>query len=240
MPESLQQVLTFILIPVVATIIGAVVAAFYTPPPTVRSAIQHLAAGVVFAAVAGELLPEVREQDPLAVIVGFALGVGAMLAIRHFAGHGEETGKVEGESSMGLIVTVGVDLVVDGLLIGIGFAAGAEQGILLTIALTLEVLFLGLTTAIALSEAGASNARVIGIPSGLALLLGLAAVVGILLLGGLSGFPFAVVLAFGAAALLYLVTEELLIEAHEVPETPVTAAMFFVGFLALFIIEMVA
>ena len=44
-------------------------------------------------------------------------------------------------------------------------------------------------------------------------------------------------LAFGAAALLYLVTEELLVEAHEVPDTPLLTAMFFVGFLALFILE---
>ena len=45
-------------------------------------------------------------------------------------------------------------------------------------------------------------------------------------------------LAFGAAALLYLVTEELLVEAHEVPETPLTTAMFVIGFLALVVIGM--
>jgi ZIP family zinc transporter len=38
-------------------------------------------------------------------------------------------------------------------------------------------------------------------------------------------------------ALLYLVTEELLVEAHEQPDTPLVASMFFVGFLALLMIE---
>ena len=48
------------------------------------------------------------------------------------------------------------------------------------------------------------------------------------------------VLAFGAAALLYLVTEELLVEAHEIPDTPLITAAFFVGSLILFVIEMIA
>jgi ZIP family zinc transporter len=45
------------------------------------------------------------------------------------------------------------------------------------------------------------------------------------------------VLSFGVAALLDLVTEELLTEAHEVDETPLLTSMFFVGFLALLMIE---
>lgn len=43
--------------------------------------------------------------------------------------------------------------------------------------------------------------------------------------------------AFGLIALLYLVTEELLIEAHEVPDRPWVTALFFVGFLLLFLLE---
>lgn len=47
-------------------------------------------------------------------------------------------------------------------------------------------------------------------------------------------------LAFGSAALIYLVTEELLVEAHdqEVQENPLTAGLFFPGFLLLIAIEM--
>lgn len=48
---------------------------------------------------------------------------------------------------------------------------------------------------------------------------------------------FTALLALGLVALLYLVTEELLVEAHEVEDTPVTTAMFFVGFLGLLLIE---
>jgi ZIP family zinc transporter len=38
-------------------------------------------------------------------------------------------------------------------------------------------------------------------------------------------------------ALLYLVTEELLVEAHEVPDRPWVTATFFAGFLVLLLLE---
>ena len=57
-------------------------------------------------------------------------------------------------------------------------------------------------------------------------------------LAGLTGVAFDAVLAFGVAALLYLVTEELLVEAHEVPETALVTSIFFVGFLLLLLIDL--
>lgn len=51
----------------------------------------------------------------------------------------------------------------------------------------------------------------------------------------ISGF-----LSFGLIALLYLVTEELLVEAHEKPDSSLISAMFFVGFLGLLLFEEIA
>lgn len=45
-------------------------------------------------------------------------------------------------------------------------------------------------------------------------------------------------LSFGSAALLFLVTEELLVEAHEVSETAARTAMFFAGFLLFLVLGM--
>ena len=47
-----------------------------------------------------------------------------------------------------------------------------------------------------------------------------------------------VVLSFGAAALLYLVTAELLREAHEERESTSATAMFFVGFVVFLVVGM--
>ncbi|MGD9657815.1 MAG: hypothetical protein AB7U61_09280 [Methylocystis sp.] len=43
--------------------------------------------------------------------------------------------------------------------------------------------------------------------------------------------------AFGPMTLLYLVTEELLTEAHERPKTTWGAAMFFVGSLMMIVVS---
>ena len=223
---------TYTLIPALAAVLGSAVAAVRQPSPSVTSAVQHLAAGVLFAAIAGEILPDLKhQQSPIAVIVGGAFGVALMLLIKRL---GERT-----KGSSGLIVTVGIDILIDGLVLGIGFAAGAKQGLLLTGALTLEVLFLGLAVASELKQTSGSAVRVIGIVAALALLLPLGALLGTPI-GALPGPYLAGFLAFALVALLYLVTEELLVEAHTVPEQPWTTAMFFVGFLGMLVIEEIA
>ena len=222
----------YTLIPALATVLGAAVAAVRQPGPAVTSAVQHLAAGVLFAAVAGEILPNLKhQQSPIAVIVGGALGVALMLLVKRL---GEKA-----KGSVGLIATVGIDIVIDGLVLGIGFAAGAKQGLLLTGALTLEVLFLGIAVASKLKQTSGSAGRVVGTVAGLALLLPLGALLGTPV-GALPGPYLAGFFAFALVALLYLVTEELLVEAHAVPEQPWTTAMFFIGFLGMLVIEEIA
>jgi len=239
--QQLQGVFIFILLPVVAIIVGGAIAAFRPPGPQLQSYLQHFAAGVVFAAAAGEVLPEImHERSALALIVGFSLGVAAMLGIKQLTERLGQNQDGQAGQPTRLMLVVGIDLLIDGLLVGVGFAAGAKVGLLLTIALTLEILFLGLSTAAELTESGASRGRIIAISAGLGLLVALGAAVGVTLLSGLSGGALAAVLAFGAAALLYLVTEELLVEAHEIPDTPLITASFFLGFLVLFVIEMIA
>lgn len=229
MVNLLQTVLTYTLIPVTATIASGAIAAFRPPGAKLRSFVQHFAAGVVFAAAASELLPDiVHKKSPLAVMIGGTLGVVVLLSVKSL------TNKAQG--SVSLIATVGLDVLIDGLILGLGFAAGAKAGILLTIGLTLELLFLGLSISATLSQASSDRKKIITITAGLALLLPVGATLGTAL-AGLSGFILAALLAFGLVALLYLVTEELLVEAHELPDTPLTAATFFVGFLLLILIE---
>ena len=82
--------------------------------------------------------------------------------------------------------------------------------------------------------------RSVGSVSGVGGLLILGAVLAHSLLGGISGAVLGGVLAFGPAALLYLVTEELLVEAHEVRENTVTTSMFFAGFLILLLVDVLS
>ena len=74
-----------------------------------------------------------------------------------------------------------------------------------------------------------------GLAIGATVLVGLGLPLGALLGGPIGGLPAPIrtgFYAFGLMALLYLVTEELLVEAHEEKcETPVVTSMFFLGFL---------
>ncbi len=238
--QTLSKVLLFSLLPVVAMILGSVIAAFRVPGAAMRSAILHFAAGVVFSVVAVELLPDIIKQHaPLEVAIGFGLGIAAMLGLREFSRAQE---KKESQSNTafptGLVFGVGVDIFVDGLLLGIGFAAGAKEGMLLALALAVELLSLGLATAAALGRANISRGKNIAVNAGLALSFFVAAIGGATLLSRLSGEWLELVLSFGLAALLFLITEELLTEAHEEEETPLLTLAFFGGFLLFLLLGM--
>ena len=224
-----MQAVAFTLIPVVAVLIGSLFAVSKRPSDDFVSAMQHLAAGVVFAAAAAEILPQVmHEGSPIATFTGGALGILVMLSLK----------ALEGRASgpIAMLGAVAVDILIDGLVLGLAFVAGGKAGVLLTIALTLEVLFLGLTVTTELGETIKSKARIIAITMGIALLLPIGAAIAT----PVATFPPVVIagfLSFGLMALLYLVTEELLVEAHEKPDTPLISAMFFIGFLGLLLIE---
>jgi len=223
--------------PVLAGCFGALAAAWRAPGPKTSSVIQHFTGGIVFAAAALELLPQDRAHALFPVVVGFVLGIALMLAIRALSG-AIETRFEEARLPVSLIIVTAIDLVVDGLVLGIAFSASDESGIILTVALTLEVLFLALSVSAALAAAGIGRMlSIIVVPVVLAALLSVAAVAGNAAFAGLPANIYAALLGLGTVALLYLVTEELLVEAHEVPETPFATAAFFIGFIVFFLIE---
>lgn len=239
MSDSFSQILIFAFLPFGTAVLGGTLAAFRPPGPMARSYIQHLAAGVVFSVVAVELLPDiVREHTAwVEVAVGFSLGVICMLALRAFSHKLEAKGD---DSPLGILVGVGIDIFLDGLLISISFAAGGKAGTLLTIALALELLTLGLAVGVALGENQEVAWKVIGGTALLFLLVILGAALGALVLRFIPPSILEILLSFGLAALLYLVTEELLVEAHKKPETPAATGMFFAGFLVFLLLGMVS
>ncbi len=219
----------FSFIPVLAVLLGATAAVWRKPGPVLESALQHLAAGVVFGAAAAEILPQVKHEASIwTTLIGGTLGVATMLGIKSLEGRWK--------GPVGMVAAIGIDILVDGLVLGLAFLAGAKAGYLMTIALTLEILFLGLTVTTELGESLRSRTRAVL----LAVALGLLLPVGVLIAMPVATLPPHIIggfLTFGLMALLYLVTEELLVEAHEKPDSPAISAMFFVGFLGLVIVE---
>ncbi|MCG7430818.1 ZIP family metal transporter [Dermacoccus nishinomiyaensis] len=239
------QAAVLVAFPVAASALGSIVAVLRRPGPRLVSAIQHFAAGVVVAALAGEVLPGLRQEGNLAwAVTGFTAGVAVVLALAAYGRRRDAAAAPSADSAagsagllpLGLLVAVGIDLLIDGMLVGLGVTLGSTQGLILTIALTIEILFLGLSLAAELTDTGLSKARAALVCTGLGLATAVGAIGGAASLAGASKPVLAAVLAFGAAALLYLAVEELLVEAHEQVETTLSAAMFFAGFLTIYLL----
>jgi ZIP family zinc transporter len=234
----------FALIPVVLLTAGGVIALIRPPGAALKSVILHFAAGVVFSVVAVELLPDmIRIHDPKSIIIGFTAGITAMLLIKRYTEKlaDKEQAESGGRKTLpwGILIAIGIDLLLDGLLLGIGFAAGAKEGILLAMALALECFSLGMATVTTLLESSLSKKTVIVILLALGAMFILGAIIGLYLLHYTGDKVLEVILSFGSAALLFLVTEELLVEAHEEKDSPFFTAAFFGGFLIFMILGMV-
>ncbi|KTD46747.1 integral membrane protein [Legionella rubrilucens] len=238
MTASMATIILYSIMPALLMIVGGGITSFYQPSRQLTSATQHFAAGVVFAAVAKELLPEISAAHaPVALAVGFSSGVLGMLLLKWLTGRLEE--REEGLPGMpwGLIYAVGIDLLLDGIVIGVAFLAGAQGGVLVAVALAIEIFFLGLSTTATLASRRIPKAKRAVITLILALLIPTGAMLGASLLARLPPTMTDGVLSFGVAALLYLVTEELLTEAHEGVESPWVTACFFAGFLIILLLE---
>ena len=107
---------------------------------------------------------------------------------------------------------------------------------ILALGLSVELLFLGL----ALMSDALRGWKMIALTCLLGVEVFAFAVLGKWLLAGVSHDVLGAVLAASAAALLYLVTEELLMEAHEVEEKNYAVLVLFAGFLTFWSIQLLA
>lgn len=122
----LGRALLFTLRPARAAAPGDVAVA-RQPGERLTSALQHFAAGVVFAAAAIELLPDVLRQSPVVAISGFAVGIAVMFSFREVSERTEPAREVRGQQGLpvGRLAATGVDCFIDGVILGAGFAAGS-------------------------------------------------------------------------------------------------------------------
>lgn len=224
-------------IPAIVALSGGVMASLWSPSRHTRSLIQHFAAGVVLAALAVELLPSIEKEHASGVVLitAFALGSLFMYGLKLWTIRLEHQAELAVQSSnAGLMLATFIDVAMDGFIIGAGFAAGGETGMILALGLSVELLFLGL----ALTSEATAGWRIVGISGALgATVLGFA-LIGSYVLADASHAVIGAALAFSAAALLYLVTEELLMEAHEVEEKPISTLVLFSGFLVFWSIQL--
>jgi len=237
---ALGPVLMYSGFPVLAAMLGSLFASRFQLGPHGRSHLQHLAAGIIFSVVAVEILPDViHRQHPLLLTIGFSSGVAFMLWLETLSGSPALSGEESSPSRVlpwSLIAGVGIDVFLDGLLIAITFHNTANTGRLLSFALSVELLSVGLTLASTLRNHHLSTASVLLINLATFSMIAVGSVVGMTVLPLLPDNAIDLILSFGLAALLFLVTEELLVEAHREVDTHFSTVLFFAGFLAFLLL----
>jgi ZIP family zinc transporter len=229
----------YVLLATGAGILGSVIALFWSPKAKARSAIQHFAAGAVLAAVASNVVPEVERIGTLTGIIGgFVAGGLVMIAIKWLVVRFEREEKRSHNLPVGLAAAAAVDTFIDGVIISAGFSTGQQLGAILTIALALELLFLTLSVGVEFRKSKLKPWQSLAITSGIALLLLAGATAASFVLADATETTLAVVLSFGAAALIYRIAEELLVETIQAEESIFSTVMLFSGFLVLIVLKL--
>lgn len=231
-----------------ALVLGALVAWFVSLPQRLVAIVMAIGAGVLISAVAFELMDEAYRQGGfLPSAVGFTAG-GALYTLANVAlsrrgarhrkrsGHDEDARQTGGEASgSGLAIALGalLDGIPESIVIGASLLGGAGVSTATVAAVFLSNGPEGLSSAAGMKRAGRSGRYVFGIWISIAILSGLAALLGNLLLSDASPMVLASVNALAAGAILAMIVDTMIPEAFA--RTHDYAGLITaIGFLAAF------
>lgn len=204
------------------------------PPDRIRAFLLHFAGGILLAVVCVEIWPDVDSADrPLPMLAGLLAGGTLMIGLNALTHRLERRPTDAAALPVGLMAAAGIDSVVDGMLIGIGYAAQPELGLLLAAGLGVEKFTITMCVASELREADQPRRRIVACAAVMALALIPSAILGHHLLADAAGAPYVTILSAAAAALLYLVTVELMARGQDTHASPGAILCFFAGFTGL-------
>ena len=223
-------------LPVLGNLLGGVLAELVRLSGRTVSLALHAAAGVVLAVVGLELMPEaLAASSPWVPVAGFVAGGAAFLALDRAAGvvaarWGGEDGP---RSAFGIWSAVSLDLFSDGVMIGTAVVVDPALGLLLAAGQTPADLPEGFAAVASARRAGVSARarRVMAVAFGVPIVVG--AALGYGLLREAPELVTLTVLAVTGGALVSVVVEEVLPEAHE-GETSRAGVLYLVGGFGLF------
>jgi zinc transporter, ZIP family len=232
MMNDLLLVLTIAALAAGLTYLGAPIAERFDLPHRVVSGALQFAAGVVMAIVAFSLMPTAVRNGPWQWIVpAFFVGGVLYIVLEQLSADAFASGP--SSSSPGLYIGILIDLVIDGIVIGIGATLTLRTGLLLALGMAVSTMPLAfVTTAIAKRQGVAPQRR-----QRLAYLF-VVAIIGGALLGYLvlRNQPLGarmVLVALASGFLITTVTQGMIPEANKDGESGF-AGILFVGGISLY------
>lgn len=224
---------------------GAAVAYFARVPTRLIAAIMAFGSGVLISALAFELMDEAyRRGGFTGTAIGFLAGAAVYTAAnwvlaRQGAKHrkrsgGQQPSETENSGS-GLAIAVGalLDGIPESIVIGLSLLHGGAVSVAAVVAIFLSNLPEGLSSAAGMKKAGRPKGYIFGVWGGIAVVSGIAALLGYAVFRHFSAAVVAATTAVAAGAILAMLVDTMIPEAFE--EAHDFAGLITVaGFLASF------
>ncbi|MEU1645517.1 ZIP family metal transporter [Micromonospora zamorensis] len=228
-----------------ALLVGAAVGWFARVPQRVTASIMAFGAGVLLSAVSFELIAEAHEQGGLlptalgaaggAVVYTLANVALARHGARHRKRSGDQQPSENEQPGSGSAIAVGalLDGIPESVVIGASLLSGGTVSLVTVAAVFLSNVPEGLSSAAGMRQAGRTRRYVFLLWTGIALISGVAALLGNTLLGGAPPEVLAGITALAAGAILAMVTDTMVPEAFE-DAHPLVGLVTVAGFLTAF------
>ncbi|NYH44388.1 ZIP family zinc transporter [Micromonospora jinlongensis] len=210
-----------------ALLVGAAVGWFARVPQRVTASIMAFGAGVLLSAVSFELIAEAHDQGGLLPTALGAAGGAVVYTVanvalaRHGARHRKRSGDQQPSENeqpgSGSAIAVGalLDGIPESVVIGASLLSGGAVSLVTVAAIFLSNVPEGLSSAAGMRQAGRTRRYVFLLWTGIALISGVAALLGNTLLGGAPPEVLAGITALAAGAILAMITDTMVPEAFE-------------------------
>ena len=231
-----------------ALVVGALAAWLLPVPRKLVASIMAFGAGVLISALAFDLVDEAETNGGLVpTVIGFLAGavvyVAANVALarrgaRHRKRSGAEQPSESEQPGSGAAIAIGalLDGIPESVVLGLSLLGGGGVGVPVLAAIFISNLPEGLSSSAGMKRNGRSATYVFGVWVGIAVLSGLAGLLGCLLLQGASATTIALITATAAGAILAMIADTMIPEAFE--KTHLYAGLLATtGFLVAFAIS---
>jgi ZIP family zinc transporter len=227
-----------------ALVAGAAVAWFVRVPAPIVAAVMAFGAGVLISALAFDLVLEANDEGGLLpTVAGFTVGAVVYVIAnqlldrfdkRNPRGSGQDPG-----TGTGIAVGALLDGVPESAVLGLSMLGGGGVSTPVLVAIIISNVPEGLSSTAELKQSGRSARYVFTLWIGIALVSGLAAIAGYVLLDGAAPTTTAFITALAAGAILAMICDTMIPEAFRT-EGPITGLLATFGFLLSFAVHELA